>query len=132
MSGASSHLVQGILAHLTEHGQATQAELQRALGLSRNLTAAILFRLRKPCLTLPQRIHIADWAHEDECGRRYPRPVFALGRGKDKPKPKRDTRANSRRYRERNKGQVTSVFDLARKERSRRALVKGLPTCSRL
>lgn len=122
----------GILAHLAEHGPTTRADLCRALGRDRMAVASVVSRLNRDGATVPKRIYVCGYIHEGDGQRRYPRALYALGNRPDKPKPKPDTAAVSRRYRERNKGQVTSVFDLARPGRGRRALVKGLPKCSTL
>lgn len=130
MSTPPGHIVLGIQAFLMENGTGTAAEIARALGVSRQLASAALTRMNREGAGTPKRIHITAWVYEDDGRRRYPRAVYASGGTKDKPKPRRDTHANSRRYRERNKGQVTSVFDLARPGRGRRALVTGRPSGS--
>ena len=132
MSKPPGPIVLGVLAHLAEHGATSAADIARALGENPKAVASVCSRLNRSCLTLPKRIYVFDYAHEDDGARRYPRALYALGNKRDKPKPKRNRAAAQKRYRERNKSQVTSVFDLARKGRGQRPLIKGLPTCLRL
>lgn len=39
-----------------------------------------------------RRIHIVAWTRDAEGQREYPRPIYALGHGENKPKPKRKHR----------------------------------------
>lgn len=123
MSKPPGPIVLGILAHITEFGPATRAELCRALGRDREAVASVVSRLARAGRTVPKRIRIVDYVYEDEAGRRYPRALYDLGDGPDEVKPKPDTAANSARYLQRNRTQVASVFDLGRPGRARKALV---------
>ena len=116
-------IVLGILAHLAEHGPTTRAELCRAIGCDKSAAGSVISRLARPGATTPKRVYVYDYVHEDDGARRYPRALYDLGDFPDKRKPRRDRAAVSQRYRERNRGQVASVFDLGRAGRARRALV---------
>jgi len=53
-------------------------------------------------LVAMKKAHIVRWEHTDFVGRRYPRPVFKIGPGKNARKPKPMTAAKSaQRYRKR-------------------------------
>ena len=72
----------------------TMWELSAMSGLAINT-------VRNYCNTLHRRgiVHVADWREDIKGGRTL--KVFALGYGKDMPKPKPQTRAeNCKRYRE--------------------------------
>ncbi len=72
----------------------TMWELSAMSGLAINT-------VRNYCNTLHRRgiVHVSDWREDTKGGRTL--KVFALGYGKDMPKPKPQTRAeNCKRYRE--------------------------------
>lgn len=64
------------------------------------------------------RVHITAYVHDDGIGRYYPRAVYAIGPGREPPRPKPLTYGErNRRSAARRKpvtGLVNSVFDLAR------------------
>lgn len=94
---------------LEEVGPQTRTEICAELGLCESAGIKLVRRLhRGHCI-----IHISGWIYElGDGGRRYPRARYAFGPGKDRPKPPIDRKAIYKRYRERCKMRVTSVFDL--------------------
>lgn len=62
-----------------------------------------------------KHLHIQSWTMEGR-GRRYPRPIYALGNKRDAPKPKRTTTSERmKKYRQSKKlpKAANSVFNLA-------------------
>lgn len=91
-------------------------ELSEELGLRFGLVRAKLGYLKTQ-----GRVHIHSYCRDTENGRLYPRARWALGSGKDakRPAPLSDAEYN-RRYRERTRGLVNSVFELAGNNSNRR------------
>lgn len=120
-------LVLGVLAALQEHHELTRAEICRIMGTSRFLASSVISRLNRELPTLPKRIYVVRWVHDDDtAARNYPRAVYALGNLPDakKPKPK-PAKENSRRWREKERNQVNSVFMWAQPRRVRAAVRRG-------
>ena len=103
------------LEALQEFGRMTAQEFADWADITRYDAHAVLIRMNKRTKAGDKRIHIADWSHEHDGARRYPRPVFCLGDKIDKPKPKADPLANRRRYdAKRDKTyRMNSVFNMA-------------------
>jgi hypothetical protein len=103
------------LEALQEFGRMTAQEFAEWADITRYDAHAVLIRMNKRTKAGDKRIHIADWSHEHDGARRYPRPVFCLGDKIDKPKPKADPLANRRRYdAKRDKTyRMNSVFNMA-------------------
>jgi hypothetical protein len=103
------------LEALKEFGRMTAQEFADWADITRYDAHAVLIRMNKRTKAGDKRIHIADWSHEHDGARRYPRPVFCLGDKIDKPKPKADPLANRRRYdAKRDKTyRMNSVFNMA-------------------
>lgn len=99
---------------LSELGPMTQAELGELLGLDRFGAAALVNVLRRPLKTIPKRIHIVKWVTDHPGQRSYPRAVYALGEGKDAPRPRRDHKKVKRRYEQNKRARMkmSSVFRL--------------------
>ena len=114
------------LEALQEFGRMTAQEFADWADISRYDAHAVLIRMNKRTKAGDKRIHIADWSHEHDGARRYPRPVFVLGDGRDKPKPKADPAANRRRYdAKRDKTfRMNSVFNMAMPRDRVREMVK--------
>ena len=108
------HVIKALEA-LHEFGRMTAQEFADMVDISRYDAHAVLIRMHKRTKAGDKRIHITDWVYGHDGARRYPRPVYALGDQRDKPKPKADPKANSRRY-EQGKNRMyrmNSVFNLA-------------------
>jgi hypothetical protein len=108
------HVIRAIEA-LQEFGRMTAQEFADWADISRYDAHAVLIRMNKRTKAGEKRIHIAAWIYEHDGARRYPRPVFAVGDRRDKPRPKADPAANKRRYdAKRNKmHRMNSVFNMA-------------------
>jgi hypothetical protein len=113
-TNTGKHVIRALDA-LKEFGRMTAQEFADWADITRYDAHAVLIRMNKRTKAGEKRIHIADWSHEHDGARRYPRPVFALGDGRDKPKPKADPMANRRRYdAKRSKTyRMNSVFNMA-------------------
>ena len=75
----------------------TQEELAQHLGVHVNQAAALVARLRVATPQMPKRAHVARWRTSSTTGgRRYLRPVFAIGDASDAPKPAPVTATMSR------------------------------------
>lgn len=105
-----------ILALIAELGPQTRAEIGEALGLSKEKTSALLYKLSNPTPTLPKRVHVSDYVYDNEGDRFYPRPVYDLGDKPDKQRTRKvrrsDVLANKRRHFVSASLRVSSVFDL--------------------
>lgn len=78
-------------------------------GVDYHRVASFIWHMRS---TMTKHIHIQSYTMEGH-GRRYPRPVYALGHRRDAPKPKPITASQfGRRYRKRFKAPqaASSVF----------------------
>lgn len=103
------------LEALSEFGRMSAQEFADWAEISRYDAHAVLGRMSKRTKAGEKRIYVADWTHGHDGARRYPRPVYALGDQRDKPKPKADPAANRRRH-EQSKHKMyrmNSVFNLA-------------------
>ena len=107
---------QKILDLLAQNGPMTRAEITKELGYERDYVSAVVGRLARKLVNTPKRIHIVGYTYDMEGERRYPRAIFALGDGEDLKRPKAQTKANKKRYREKLKGRfyMNSVFNLGR------------------
>lgn len=129
--GQRDHTVQAIITVLTEQGPLTRGEICQAINRDKSRSAAVVSRLNKNQKTVPKRIYIYDYVYEDELnGRCFPRARYTLGDKPDAKKPKPNHKAAVRRYREKQKLKVASVFDLGltrkqREERRRETLGSG-------
>jgi hypothetical protein len=100
------------------------AEIAREIGLPRDRVASCISRMARPGRSMPRRLYIAEWALDDGPGaRRYPRALYALGDKPNARRPRPETGTETaRRYRQRNHGQVASVWDLGKPGRNLKAL----------
>jgi hypothetical protein len=105
-------LVAMILNALHECGPMSRAEIELHLKHNKQATASVLSRLHKPTAHAGKRIYIREWIYDAERGRRYPRPVYAVGDLEDRPKPKPSHAANLKRHLEAKRKRVNSVFAL--------------------
>ena len=103
------------ILEMLEDGPMTRAEICLNLGREKDVIASIVSRLARDTVKAGKRIHIKSYVWDMEGEKRYPRAVYALGDGKDAPKPKPDTKANKSRYwaKHRTKRTCNSVFNLA-------------------
>jgi hypothetical protein len=120
-------IVLGVIEVLEREGEATMAEIAKALGRSRFDCSQVVSRMRKPTKMLPKRLYIVRWVYTDDSGGRpYPRAVMALGDKRDAPKPKPKTHAQIRvEYRARERHRVNSVWQWAAPRRLRQAQRQG-------
>jgi hypothetical protein len=115
-------LVLGITAAIKECGPMTTAELRIHLDRGINELGSVVTRMNRASKLRPKRLQIVAYVYESEGSPRYyPRAVYALGDGPDKPKPKPDRNVVLRRYRNGRRKRIASVFDLglSLKERNR-------------
>lgn len=72
-----------VIAHLEHHGPATLPEIADAVSANRDV-------LRKTCARLvrAQRAHICAWVDYAQGERSYPRPVYCIGPGANKARPR--------------------------------------------
>jgi hypothetical protein len=113
-TNTGKHVIRALDA-LKEFGRMTAQEFADWADISRYDAHAVLIRMNKRTKAGEKRIHIVDWVYAHDGARRYPRPVFVLGDGRDKPKPKPDVKAIRARY-EANKNKkfrMNSVFNMA-------------------
>lgn len=99
-----------VLAALETYGPMTMAEVCATTGLDKFNTAAILTGMGKPTKRLPKRVYIAKYVYDAEGMRRYPRAVFAVGDKDDASKPRRNTKAVQKRYRDAKKSRMRTNF----------------------
>lgn len=100
---------------LHEFGKITAQEFADYADIGRYDAHAVLNRMAKRTKAGVKRIYVADWTHEHDDARRYPRAIYMLGDKPDKKKPKPDVRENRRRSEaQRNKIlRLNSVFNMA-------------------
>jgi len=100
---------------LHEFGKITAQEFADYADIGRYDAHAVLNRMAKRTKDGLKRLHVADWTHEHDDARRYPRAIFMIGDLPDKPKPKPNVRENRRRSEaKRNKTlRMSSVFNMA-------------------
>lgn len=122
MKQAYGVLVAKIERLLRQHGELTSAEICAELNLTRRNCGATLSRMNKALPTLSKRIYKVRYIYEHENQRRYPRSVYALGDFPDAKKPKANSAANSKRYRERANKKIASVFHLGLSRSQKREL----------
>jgi hypothetical protein len=105
--GSTANAVRAVLSDL---GPMTRAEICRELGIERSCVSAVISRLHAR-----GEMHIKSYVEEDECGHRYPRAVYELGKGKDAKKPGVNKGERARRYASNVRLRLTanSVFRLA-------------------
>jgi hypothetical protein len=105
-----------ILMALEQYGPQSRAELELSAGIPKELIAAVVSRLNRPTPRLGKQIHIVRYVYDSEGARRYPRAVYAIGDGKDVPKPKPCTKENKRRYANKlmSMYKMNSVFNLGK------------------
>ncbi len=105
-----------VLAILREDGPMTRREIETQIGAGKNLVARLMLSLRSESPRYGKRVHISGWVYDAEGQGRYPRPVYAIGPGRDVKKPARDADRTNREYEQRKKmlAATNSVFNLAR------------------
>ena len=129
MGKPAGYIVLGILRVLEESGPMTRKDIEIETKIDKSLVSPVISRLNKQQKTRPKRIYIREYVYESEDGRGlfYPRAVYAVGDLPDARKPKpMSTATRNRRYRDRNKTFVSSVFALGIANKYRRVGVKGL------
>jgi hypothetical protein len=116
-----------VLASLQEFGRMSAQEFADWADITRYDAHAVLLRMNKRTKAGDKRIYIIDWTYGHDGARRYPRPVYALGDQRDKPKPKADPAANRRRYDQQVHAlhRMNSVFNMAMSRDTIREIRKG-------
>ncbi|WOB06539.1 winged helix-turn-helix domain-containing protein [Piscinibacter gummiphilus] len=121
--------VSKIISALERCGQMSQAELRKETGLGQNSVNSTIGRLHSYNWRddVEYSVHIADWTHEAEgTDRKYPRAVYKLGHGIDKPKPKPPSKQQVwRDWRARQKAKAASVFVAGIGHRRRASTMKA-------
>ena len=82
-----------ILDALEQLGPMTTSDLASHLGISRDL-GAVMSRLKRATKTTRKRVYVADWRRDQVGQKHYPRPVYAFGDKRDKPRPSAKARAD--------------------------------------
>ena len=115
-----------VLHMLHEIGPMTRAEICVYLGQDKDKVSSIVSRLATDSPKAGKRIYVCDYVYDMEGERRYPRAVYAIGGGRDKPRPKPDPLEVKRRYWARRKALLTanSVFHLGMTRRQTDAYIK--------
>lgn len=113
-TNTGSHVIK-VLEALETFGQITAQEFADYADIGRYDAHAVLNRMAKRTKAGVKRLYVADWTHEHDDARRYPRAVFKLGDLPDKKKPKPNIKENRRRSEaQRNKAlRMNSVFNMA-------------------
>ena len=125
MRAAFGEVTANMLKALQDIGPMTCIEICRHLGLPKEKVGAILSRLKEASPQVPQRVHIKAYVYDAEGMRRYPRAVYTLGPGKHAKKPKSDIKANRRRYEDKKKRRVNSVWMLGMSRNQRKRIGIG-------
>jgi hypothetical protein len=111
-------LAERIIDCLNEFGPMTLLELVEELGATRSHVSCKLTLMKTA-----NRTHVADWRRDSDGGRLYVRALWAAGPAPGptpkKPKPLGDS-VYGRRYRERRRVAVNSVWSLATPTHDRR------------
>lgn len=113
-----STTIDKILEIISTHRLATRAEirdeLERTYGVNLTKThlSAFLTKLNTPRARTPKRIYIKDYVYDAEGERCYPRPQYAIGSLKDKPRPGNRAVVLNRQYRAVKRRTPNSVFAL--------------------
>lgn len=101
--------MQRVTRLLMEDGPMTAQDIARELGVRIEIARGMCGKA-KQC----KQIRIVGWRRDEDSGRLYPRAVYAVGAGKDAPKPPPLTRREyNRRHRGRKARAVPSVWALA-------------------
>lgn len=113
------HLPERVLDALYAYGPMTGREVAQMLNLPNDLVNKTLRRMREPSKRQKplgvRRVHISAWVTDAEGERKYPRPVYTLGHGPNKPQPKGASRNEIvRTYarKKRNMRRMNFVFNL--------------------
>lgn len=119
-------LVSAILGALERDGPMTRAAISKAIGADRLVVSAVVSRLSRVLPSRPKRIYVSHYVYDEEGARtNYPRAVYALGDLPDVKRPKPQPReVIARRYRQRRKVKVSSVWEWAMPHRARKQLRK--------
>jgi hypothetical protein len=109
-------------------GKLTAQEFADYADIGRYDAHAVLNRMNKRTKAGVKRIYVADWTHDHDDARRYPRAVFMLGDKLDKPRPKPNVRENRRRSEHKtiNAIRMSSVFNMGLTRDKVRELRKSL------
>lgn len=112
----SSGRIEAILETLRDFGPMTRVDLELTLGYTKQQVSRLTLCIITESPRLPQRAHILTYVEDQEGQKRYPRPVYAYGPGRNAEKPKSDPKAVQKRSRDRKRRltATNSVFNLAR------------------
>lgn len=93
----------------------TQAEMREQTDFSTQSISSAISRITKADCSGIRRAHICAWRSDAPGERDYPRAIYKLGHGDNKPKPKANQRLVKRRYRARKKARYanSSPFRMA-------------------
>ena len=119
-------IVWEILRMLEEEGPMTRSEICKRLGRPKDEVVSVVSRLNKRTPVSGKRIYVKEYVYDMEGERTYPRALYAIGSGKDAPKPISDQKEIKRRYwaRSQLKLRANSVFNLGLSRAQLRAMRK--------
>lgn len=121
-----SFITLSILGLLQEHGELTRKEICDYMGKNKLEISGVITRLSRKSKTIPKRIYIVRYTHEDFWMHRWV-PVYALGNKRNAVKPARQSRKEIwQRYYYNNKKKVNSVFMLGMTRQQRKEHANGL------
>lgn len=113
-----------VLALIAEHGGQTARDVAATLGIPVPYARGLMSKMHNGKLPAGKLVYISAWRRESDGGRLYPRPVYQAGHHRDTPGPGALTNTEyNRRHRQRQRGSVNSVFNLAGNNAKRRVLV---------
>jgi hypothetical protein len=104
---------------LRDYGPMTACELANVVPVDVDTLSKTLRRMRDPSRRrIPlgeRRVHVIEWTHDAEGRRSFPRPIYQLGHGENRPAPAPKTRASivaQQRRRKVGKTRMNFVFNL--------------------
>lgn len=120
MNREYGEVVRAMLRALTDDGPMTSSELCKRVNSTHDKSARVISGLLRASARYPvKRIYIQGYVFDAEGARRYPRAVYALGDYPNAVKPKVSKAANAKRWRDRKKLRVNSVWALGTRVKDR-------------
>lgn len=108
---------QKIIKALTDHGPMTARDLAEEIKINLRLVQGVLGWIRTEH---PNTIYIQNWRHEKTASRLNMNAVYALGSRPDAKRPKSMSASQKcKRWRQKQKFQIASVFHLSHKKYDR-------------
>lgn len=114
---------------ISSAGPMTSPELAQYTGIDQRAVAVAVGRMRRPDEKRGGaiRLHVCGWAFDCEGRRRYPRAIYALGPGRDAPRPKGESVARKAVTRDAmfKRVKAASVFNMGMTRAEVRDLVRS-------